>query len=80
VSIEGIATNRHPQINAYMDKERQDLVHQFDIFYSAKSLNKKLSKASKNKECHNLAPWIQFISNHLWWSCSTCDGNVLVNK
>jgi solute carrier family 8 (sodium/calcium exchanger) len=66
VNIEGIATDRHPQINSYMDKERQDLVHQFDIFHTAKSLNKELSKASKNKECQDLAPWIQSISNHLW--------------
>ena len=27
------------------------------------------------KKNQDLAPWIQSISNHLWWSASTCEGN-----
>ena len=29
----------------------------------------------KQKHCKQLLPWIQSISNHLWWSVQTCNGD-----
>ena len=31
-------------------------------------------------ECAELAPWIKSITNHLWWSAMTCEGNPLLLK
>ena len=41
---------------------------QFDPWHIAKSVCEKLSAASKKSGCSELAPWIPFIVNHLWWS------------
>ena len=40
-------------------------------------LNKLSSKTQQNG-CDQLLPWIQSISNHLWWCAATCDGNVVL--
>ena len=41
----------------------------------AKSVVKQLTKKSKLKHCERLLPWIQSISNHLWWAAQTCNGD-----
>ena len=48
--------------------------------YVSKGIVKKLTKAAKQKGCKELSPWIQSISNHLWWSCQTCKGDSLLLK
>ena len=42
----------------------------------------KLTKRAKTKHCGQLYPWIQSISNHLWWATQTCnnDAQLLVEK
>ena len=35
--------------------------------------NQKINKKAKKKGCEELLPWIQSVSNHLWWSAATCD-------
>ncbi len=45
VKVIGIATDRHPQISAFLKHERGDLQHQYDIFHTAKSLTKSLCRA-----------------------------------
>ena len=42
----------------------------------AKSLNKSLILASKQKDCQDLSAWIRSVGNHFWWSADTCNGNV----
>ena len=45
-------------------------------FFSYLGLKKKLTAISKERECGDLGPWIQSISNHLYWTAaSTPDGN-----
>ena len=41
---------------------------------------KKLTKAAKQKDCHDLSAWTKSICNHLWWSCQTCERNALTLK
>ena len=38
-------------------------------------------KSKKAKHCGQLFPWIQSISNHLWWAAQSCKGDAqLVDK
>ena len=55
--------------------------HQYDVWHMAKSVTK-LPKMAKEKHCCQLFPWIQSISNHLWWAAQSCKGDaqVLVEK
>ena len=48
----------------------------------SKKCHKKLTKKAKDKHCCQLFPWIQSISNYLWWSAQSCKGDaqVLVEK
>ena len=41
----------------------------------AKSEVKQLTQKGKLKHCERLLPWIQSISNHLWWAVQTCNGD-----
>lgn len=63
------------QVSCYMKNDRSDIVHQYDVFHTAKGLTKQLWKASRNKDNEDVAMWIQSIINHLWWSCATCGGD-----
>ena len=49
--------------------------HQYDVWHISKWVTKKLTKKAKKKACKELMPWIQSVSNHLWWSAATCDEN-----
>ena len=48
----------------------------------SKKCHKKLTKKAKDRHCCHLFPWIQSLSNHLWWSAQSCKGDaqVLVEK
>jgi len=80
VSIHTITTDRHIGINSAMDKVHTDIRHQYDVWHFSKSIVKKLNKHAKMKKNQDLAPWIQSISNHLWWCAATCEGNAQLLK
>ena len=69
-----LATDRHPQI-AFMRKNYQNVNHQFDVWHLAKNVSKKLREKAKTKKCPALMPWLKSISNHLWWSAATYNGD-----
>ena len=77
-----VATDRHVGIRALIKKDYPNIVHQFDVWHLAKSIKKKLLDAAKKKTCEALAPWIQSVSNHLWWCANSCggDADLLVEK
>ena len=60
-----------------MNKERPRVNHQYDVWHLSKWVVKKLTSKARQKGCEELMPWIQSISNHLWWCAATCDGNVV---
>ena len=68
MTISQISTDRHPQISCLMRKQYPDIDHQYNIWHVGKGIVKKLTQKGKNKNCKALLPWIQSISNHLWWS------------
>ena len=80
VKIRCLTTDRHTQVTAQMRKKYPSIVHQYDVWHLSKWVTKKLSKKAKKKSCAELAPWIQSVSNHLWWSIQTCGGNPEVLK
>ena len=73
--IKVVATDRHVGIRADMKRNFPEIDHQFDVWYLAKSITKKLTEKSKKKDCGELSPWIKSVSNHLWWCAETCEGN-----
>ena len=36
------------------------------------------AQLQNKKNCEELSDWIKSVYNHLWWCCSTCNGNVLL--
>ena len=79
VLVASTATDRHTGVASLMKKEYSFIEHQYDVWHMAKSVTKKLTKKAKAKYCGQLYPWIQSISNHLWWAAQTCDGDALRN-
>ena len=72
--INRIATDRHVSISSYMDKKRPKINHQYDVWHLSKWVVKKSTSKARQKGCEELSPWIQSISNHLWWCAATCGG------
>ena len=75
VPIRCLTTDRHTTITARMRSDYPNIENQCDVWHLAKWVTKKLMQKSKTKMCMPLMAWIQAISNHLWWSASTCGGN-----
>ena len=82
VNVAIISNDRHPQIKMEMRVNHGEISHAFDPWHVAKSVNKKLSAASKKSGCSELAAWIPSIVNHLWWCAESCgkDPDVLREK
>nr|XP_034319417.1 uncharacterized protein LOC105325318 [Crassostrea gigas]XP_034319418.1 uncharacterized protein LOC105325318 [Crassostrea gigas] len=74
VVISDLVTDRHPQIKAYMKKERTDINHWFDVWHVAKGIYKKLETVGK-KKCELVGDWARSVSNHLYWCASSSDGD-----
>lgn len=64
-------------ITSCMAKDHPNIKHQYDVWHLSKWVVKKLTHKANQRGCEGLSPWIQSISNHLWWSAATCNGNVL---
>ena len=75
VQILSIATDIHRGVGALMKQEYPFIEHQFDVWHLVENVVKKLTQKGKQKHCEQLLPWIQSISNHLWWSAQTCNGD-----
>ncbi|XP_064469886.1 uncharacterized protein LOC135384619, partial [Ornithodoros turicata] len=73
ITLNSITTDRHPAIRKHMETHEPGTKHYFDIWHISKGLKKKLSTISKSVTCRGLDPWIQGISNHLYW-CARAGG------
>ena len=82
VSIITIAMDRHRGVGALMKSDYPYISHQYDVWHMAKGVVKQLTQKGKLKHCERLLPWIQSISNHLWWAVQTCneDAQLLTEK
>ena len=66
VVIAKLATDKHVQVRAHMKKERPHIIHNFDVWHLAKSVQKKLTKKALTQPCAALKLWIHAIITHLW--------------
>ncbi|KAL5019111.1 hypothetical protein ScPMuIL_004833 [Solemya velum] len=74
VTVGTMVTDRHMQIGKWIRENMPNTKRCFDVWHVAKGL-KKLTALAKERECDLLQPWIQIISNHLYWvASSTPDG------
>ena len=62
ISISSLTIDRHLQIRSYMNK-----IDQFDVWYVAKNIKKKIVKKAKLKSSSELFDWVKAIVNHFRW-------------
>ncbi|XP_076156980.1 uncharacterized protein LOC143140023 isoform X2 [Alosa pseudoharengus] len=75
IAVKVVTTDRHPSIRKMMREDYPDITHQFDPWHVTKGLKKKMVVAANRRNCKDLAPWTRSVSNHMWWSCSSCKGD-----
>lgn len=78
--IDLLLTDRHVGIRHLLKTSYPDITHEFDLWHLSKSLMKKFKTI--NKKYEEVLAWKQSISNHLWWSAQTCNGDsdLLITK
>ena len=64
-------SDRHMGIAKWLREDQPTTKHFFDIWHVAKSLTKKILKASKEKGSEILKDWLRGIKNHLYWSVTS---------
>ncbi|XP_016432068.1 uncharacterized protein LOC107758771 [Sinocyclocheilus rhinocerous] len=75
IGVSVVTTDRSPSIRKIMRVDYTNIHHEFDVWHVAKGMIKKLASVSRYKDNRPLQPWIKSISNHLWFSCSSCGGD-----
>ena len=80
IAVETVATDRHISVNKLMNTSYQDLAHQYDVWHFSKNIRKQLTEKAKRKKYEELQPWIQSVSNHIWWCSATCGGDANLLK
>ncbi|XP_068100789.1 uncharacterized protein [Hyperolius riggenbachi] len=72
LNIVHFATDHHSSVRKSMREDFPDINHQFDVWHFAKSITKKLRRASNSKNMEPLKDWVTKIQNHFWWCVSNC--------
>ena len=65
-TISTFVSDRHLSLGKWI-RETQSCKYLIDIWHVSKSLCKKLTRASKEKDCGLIGEWITGIRNHLYW-------------
>lgn len=83
LSISTFISDRHRGIAKWIRQSQPHTTHLFDIWHVARSIGKKLHKASQEKGCELLKDWMRGVKNHLYWCVtSTMQGfeNLILAK
>ncbi|XP_068121942.1 uncharacterized protein [Hyperolius riggenbachi] len=75
-----VCTDRNAGIRRFLKKHYRHIKHQLEIWHFTKFVSRKISVASRKRNCRQLATWVGPAKNHLWWSANTCDQNPLLLK
>ncbi|XP_073409250.1 uncharacterized protein [Dendrobates tinctorius] len=75
VNVKMLTTDRHIGVRKIMKDSYGDIVHRFDPWHLARSINNKILFQAKKKHCEVLSDWSLPIKSHLWWCVKTCDEN-----
>ncbi|KAL2076360.1 hypothetical protein ACEWY4_028061 [Coilia grayii] len=75
VDVGVMATDRSPSIRKIMRESYANIRHEYDPWHVSKSVKKKLVIISNKKANRELQPWLKSICNHLYWSCSSSNGD-----
>lgn len=67
LSVATFVSDRHRGIAKWIRKCQPKTTHFFDIWHVARSVNKKLLKASQEKGCEVIKDWMRGVRNHLYW-------------
>ena len=67
VKIPVFISDRHSGIGKWIREKQPNTTHFYDIWHVAKTVTKRVLKASKNKGCEVLKDWTKAIKNHLYW-------------
>lgn len=67
VAIAVFISDRHRGIAKWIRESQTNTTHLFDIWHVARSIVKKLLKASKEKGYELIKEWIKGVRNHLYW-------------
>ena len=65
VAIAVFISDRHRGIAKWIRESQSGTSHYYDIWHVARSIAKKLLKASKDKGCEAIKDWIKVLQNHL---------------
>ena len=71
LSIATFISDRHRGIAKWIRLSHPQTSHYFDIWHVARSINKTLLQASKEKGCKIIKDWMRGVRNHLYWCVTT---------
>ena len=70
ISVGTFISDRHRGIAKCIREECKETHHDYDIWHTARSVTKKLLKASTQKGCEIISKWMKAIRRHMYW-CAT---------
>ena len=70
VCIKTFVSDRHRGIAKWIREKQKDTCHFYDIWHVARSVMKKLFKASRENGCELIKDWMKGIKRHIYW-CAT---------
>ncbi|XP_068739260.1 uncharacterized protein [Montipora capricornis] len=70
VAVKTFISDRHRGNAKWIREAKSQTIHYYDIWHVARSLWKKLLKASKEGGCEKISSWMKGIRRHLYW-CAT---------
>ncbi|XP_063063564.1 uncharacterized protein LOC134456062 [Engraulis encrasicolus] len=75
VDIGVMTTDRSPSVRKLMREEHPTIQHELDSWHVTKGIKKNIVAASNRKGQKELFTWLKAITNHLYWSCDTSNGD-----
>jgi hypothetical protein len=73
IDIESITTDRHSSIQKYLREE--GILQYFDVWHVAKNVGQKIDAVMNKGPCHPLVAWKNPITNHMYWSACSSEGD-----